>query len=108
MVLTLPMPASLHSKHAAREHFLNACQAALNWAPLERRLWRVDVTLYGNWFKADGTPTEANTDNIIKPLLDALADAGGLGKNGRGDCWLDRHLTVCALNGAPSCVVTLI
>ena len=100
--LEITSPISLHMlKPDSRRALVAACRAALDAqgiTRLERRIYRVEWVLYGPWLTAAGRPTENNTDNWTKPLADALAEAGGLGKRGRGDQFFDRDYSVRAVD----------
>jgi len=92
MILDIPNPPTLHRPNPhERERLVQLVRDQLD-GPLQRKLWVVSFDLYGKWFKSNGEPTENNTDNCVKALLDIIAEAGGLGKRGRGDCWLDRRM----------------
>jgi hypothetical protein len=92
MILEIDNPPTLHRPN--REERARLVQVITDQlgGPLERKLWAVSFDLYGNWFDSTGKPRENNTDNCVKCLLDMIAEAGGLGKVGRGDCWLDRRI----------------
>lgn len=109
MILVIPNPHSLHRRNAAeRAVVLEVVRSQLG-GPLERRLYRVGFAFYGPFFKANGEPTTVNIDNFVKPILDILAEAGGLGRNGQGDEYLDRICTGWTVEQADECraVVTL-
>lgn len=62
--------------------------------------YRVSVRIYARWISADGEPLEKDLDNLMKPLMDALATAYGLGKRGRGDKWFwEEHAYKCDWGG---------
>lgn len=88
--LVLHNVPTLHRKDADARAALVAEIKALLRTPLERRIYHVCLDLYGDWFRSNGVPRTNNVDNSLKCLLDCLAEAGGLGMNGRGDEFLDR------------------
>jgi hypothetical protein len=96
--LEVTNPASLHKQTPeSRKALIEQCRQQLEnqgIARLERRAYRVEWVLHGKWFTSTGGPVEANTDNWVKPIADAIAEAGGLGKRGRGDNYLDREYSV--------------
>lgn len=49
--------------------------------------YRVSVDIHTRWETANGDPLERDLDNLIKPMMDALATAYHLGRRGRGDKW---------------------
>lgn len=108
--LEITNPISLHLlKPASRKALIEQCREQLanqGITRLERRVYRVEWVLYGPWLTAAGQPTEANTDNWTKPIADAIAEAGGLGRRGRGDQFLDRDtsLRVVVSDAARACV----
>lgn len=68
------------------------------------------IDLFGRWNDSQGRPLERNTDNVVKCILDVLAEAAGFGKRGRGDQYLDRSMTIRATHtdGEDSALVTLV
>lgn len=110
MLRIAPLP-SLHARmpQDRRTEALGYLRATLN-GNLARRPYTVTVCLYGRWNDKRGLPLERNTDNVVKSVLDLLAEAGGLGKRGRGDQFLDRNLTVQAFHtdGDDYAIVTLV
>lgn len=89
-------PISLHRMNKeARQALIESCRAQLCGQALQRKVYRVEWVLYGPWLRwRNGKLGEANTDNWVKPLADIIAEAGGLGKRGRGDQYLDRDYSV--------------
>lgn len=92
MILEIDNPPTLHRPNREeRERLVQVVRDQLG-GPLERKLWHLTFDFYGNWYKSSGEPRENNVDNCLKALLDIIAEAGGLGLRGRGDCWLDRRI----------------
>lgn len=90
MHLTIYAAPSLHGKQSqARRDLLDSCRAALMGRTFARVLHNVTISFRGDWFRPNGKPRERNADNVFKLLADCLAEAGDLGKRGRGD----QHLT---------------
>lgn len=102
MHLHLSVCPSRHNRDADLRAALK--QAILDQLGDERpmkRLYKTTITLYGNFFKANGMPTERDTNNIVVVLFDALADAfWNDRRKGIGDCLLDREFAVKAYQSA--------
>ena len=94
---SIPMPPGLHAK-PDRATIVRAIQNALGGRYVAKQRYRTHLCLIGLWDGHDGLPIERNTDNVAKVLLDAMAEAFRFGKRGRGDQWLDRHLTIEAVH----------
>ena len=92
--LTITHVPSLHERNAdLRQAMVDEMRAQLR-GPLERKIWHLEIVMFGHWYKANGEPTSNNTDGWLKPMFDCLSEAGGLGPYGRGDQWLDRNFCV--------------
>lgn len=110
LIRIAPLP-TLHARmtQEARSDLVTSIRASIH-GPLPRRPYAVAVDLFGRWNDSKGRPLERNTDNVVKCILDVIAEAAGFGRNGRGDQFLDRTLTIRATHtdGTDMAMVTLI
>lgn len=86
----ITIPPGLHAK-PDRAAIVAEIQQALAGRFVPKRRYRTEIVLYGKWDDSKGNPSERNFDNVAKTLFDAMAEAFGFGKRGRGDQWLDRR-----------------
>lgn len=93
--LWVPGTPSRHERDKDLRHaYSEGVRVAMQGTTLAKRVYRVEFTVYGHWFKPDGTPLARDADSVITVLLDAIAEHGGLGARGRGDQWLNRDYSV--------------
>lgn len=108
--LTIHNLPSLHSRDSQSRELLRqevATAYACSGTRLPRRFYQTTLEIHHHWLKPDGTPETRNSDNITKPLLDALQAATGI-----NDCYFDgwgEGLLIRKVNttGQPWCLVTL-
>lgn len=86
----IAIPPGLHAK-PDRAAIVAEIQQALAGRFVPKRRYRTEIVLYGKWDKANGEPASRDSDNILKTLFDAMSEAFGFGKRGRGDEYLNRR-----------------
>lgn len=92
MKIVVQCPPSLHDKRPELRKAFRAQLRAVVHGKYPRRVYQVQVRLFGDWYNADGLPNDRDTDNVLKVLFDELAAAMGLGTNGKGDQYLNRRI----------------
>jgi len=91
----LPLSPSRHNRDAEiRENLKRAIEEQLCGERPMKRMYHTEIVFRGNFFKPNGEPRERDGDSPVIPLFDALAEAFGFGKNGRGDQWLSYSFCV--------------
>lgn len=95
MHFILPLSPSRHNRSAElREALKQAIAEQLGGQLPMKREYHTEIVFRGDWRKENGEPRERDGDSPVIPLFDALAEAFGFGKNGRGDCWLNHNFCV--------------
>jgi hypothetical protein len=92
MKLIVQCPPSMHDKRPELRKAFRAQLRAAVMGKYPKRVYRLKIRLYGNWYGPDGLPNDRDTSNVLKVLFDELATAMGLGRNGKGDNYLDRRI----------------
>lgn len=105
--LTIPLPAGLHQQ-PDRAAIVAQIKTALYGRHVPRRRYRCEIVLTGPWDKANGEPREIDTDNILKTLFDAMAEAFGFGKRGRGDCWFNRKFSLDTVHSLDTSLASVV